>query len=1716
MTLVRQHTPDVPAMITSLLREREPMFAISALTRRVVACAVGVASLTGFVVRPGATAIARRIVPHPSSVNDRTTPVANAMHKTVSGALARRIACTSSVTAVTPCPVSATAYPRRVLLKTNLTVKNKIRTEPNSYIISCTISGAVSWCGFADPYGNFQSTTSLPVAANSSAPLTVYYNTGTSAGAGTVVVNVDDGLGGVTATTNLSVVAAPTSPPLHLPRVSPTYQSREVDAAAATTSLAFAVVDQGTDTATYSYQVSCAGAAITGSCAPASGTVALTPNVPSTIAVSVPTGGAIGASGTVRLTTWRSASPSIRDSGTVAILVAQRAPGLVLASPNAGPAFERSLCFTASVGGGASYECGGLRLAGALPDVRTRNKSRAPVLLYQSQHAKPQAIVAADLTLPNDGQIPQGISAQLRDAGGNVLASGSWSPSDWAAGSTRRIALAFDASATPTGVYQVTFDVTRTYAGTSAHDVATGDLTVVNRTASPYGAGWWIAGVEQLVLLADGSRLWIDGDGSTRRYVAAGTNVWAAPSLDRPDTLRFDGTYYTRQLRHGLRVLFDANGRHVMTITRLQDTTTFAYDPASGGVATITVPRVAFGRSYTFAYANGAAGLRLQSVTAPPGGGSGSPSRLTTLAYDGSGLALRIQPPGDSAVTFQYASAGTGLIVSRTDGRGTVTTFTYDANRLLTGASTPLDSGGPIAVAITPLEKRGLSGTQALSAERVYTLLDGPRTDVSDTTQFWADVLGAVRRVRDALGNETQVTRGDVRWPALPTRVQTPDGRVVGATYDAAGRLAATTDSSRYDPARAKYATSTYQWDPAFDFVTLAQGPEGDLVRSAFDPANGNRLWQEDGRGSMSRVAFEYATSGAASGLLTAVVHAGTGARDSAAYDAVGNLARSVSAIGNPTEYFTDAAGRDTLVRFPVDAAGTLSQVLTVRSLSGRDSVVRSFAGSDTSDVRMTYDAAGSVATVVKRSLPDRNAIGPLTQTFTYDRAGRKLAETLVGFNTTTWTYDAAGNMLSGGRQPTVNAYDVLNRVISKSAGGVSTFTYDVGGRLRTANDSAARITRAYSPAGDLVADTLRVASAFLYEGNFEAHVYGMRSGYDLAGRRVWLKYPGTLVSADSVAYGFDATTGFLSAMRDPFGHSYTFGYDAEGSLTSLTRLAESASPVTEQRAYYADGTLRTRVQQAGTTTLHRDSLVYDRRGKVIANAITGDQATYSPLGQLTHTTYANAPGPENFLYDALGNKRWQDTFGATWPAHSDFAYEAGSGRLLRSNSPVGGGSGTDTTYYGYEPISGAVGDETHIHRWPVGATSAQEKRTTVNAFTADRRLASSRFQIDTIPTPTNPNYKVYSRIERYRYDALGRRVWRQMYRATSCPTHDATSGCRNETTRTVWDGDQMLFEVRALADSTSGSDDADQADGAMVGAVGYVHAGGIDEPLVLFKGGAVIAPLTNWRGQFDSGTCPTVLCASDTPEFPLAQASSYGDGPTTPYGPSSWFGDLIRGQTDGSGYQYRRNRYYDPRTGRFTQEDPIGLAGGLNAYGYAEGDPVTYSDPFGLCTIGKDCWQAFKRTVESVLSSPGFQMAVAHFGASMAAAEAAEAGGTTAADAVMSSEMIVEEQVQVAQQAAVRASASPDFVVTNKGTAVAIPDGATGPSAPERGTGMVYTGGTGGKGMDPRVSGVRIMDANNNQGRRVNYMNNGTQTVNPTSGRTISRTDPAGHVPLH
>jgi RHS repeat-associated protein len=179
-------------------------------------------------------------------------------------------------------------------------------------------------------------------------------------------------------------------------------------------------------------------------------------------------------------------------------------------------------------------------------------------------------------------------------------------------------------------------------------------------------------------------------------------------------------------------------------------------------------------------------------------------------------------------------------------------------------------------------------------------------------------------------------------------------------------------------------------------------------------------------------------------------------------------------------------------------------------------------------------------------------------------------------------------------------------------------------------------------------------------------------------------------------------------------------------------------------------------------------------------------------------------------------------------------------------------------------------------------------------------------------------------------------------------------------------------------------------------GRVMYEHGGGIDAPLGVVRmeysselhDPQVIVPHSDWRGTYDRGTTIVGSCVvyssngtqlapppDSTPTNPdqyggVAGGGTYGgtkehcidvDWPAAytwsarQYrrgysGPDAWMGSLIFESRDASGLYYRRNRYYDSEKGRFTQADPIGLAGGVNVYGFANGDPITYSDPFGLC----------------------------------------------------------------------------------------------------------------------------------------------------------------------
>jgi hypothetical protein len=54
------------------------------------------------------------------------------------------------------------------------------------------------------------------------------------------------------------------------------------------------------------------------------------------------------------------------------------------------------------------------------------------------------------------------------------------------------------------------------------------------------------------------------------------------------------------------------------------------------------------------------------------------------------------------------------------------------------------------------------------------------------------------------------------------------------------------------------------------------------------------------------------------------------------------------------------------------------------------------------------------------------------------------------------------------------------------------------------------------------------------------------------------------------------------------------------------------------------------------------------------------------------------------------------------------------------------------------------------------------------------------------------------------------------------------------------------------------------------------------------------------------------------------------------------------------------RYRLYSATLNRFVSPDPLGPTGGLNLYAYAEGDPLSYIDPLGLCAEGGGFWGSY------------------------------------------------------------------------------------------------------------------------------------------------------------
>lgn len=185
------------------------------------------------------------------------------------------------------------------------------------------------------------------------------------------------------------------------------------------------------------------------------------------------------------------------------------------------------------------------------------------------------------------------------------------------------------------------------------------------------------------------------------------------------------------------------------------------------------------------------------------------------------------------------------------------------------------------------------------------------------------------------------------------------------------------------------------------------------------------------------------------------------------------------------------------------------------------------------------------------------------------------------------------------------------------------------------------------------------------------------------------------------------------------------------------------------------------------------------------------------------------------------------------------------------------------------------------------------------------------------------------------------------------------------------------------------------------------------------------------------------------------------------------------------------------------------------------KGDPVSRYDAIGLAVVDPVTGTAVVVAATHAASAAGGALASAAIVTTQALAGAAVVTGTALVNVAAKTTAALSAAIDATTSALSAAATltaqsferSISFVVNKSGEAVAIPKGAKGPMFTGS-SGFQFREGSGGSGLHERVTGVRIMDPNGKQGRRVNYMNAGDKIVDPKTGRTISQTDPRGHLP--
>jgi RHS repeat-associated protein len=207
--------------------------------------------------------------------------------------------------------------------------------------------------------------------------------------------------------------------------------------------------------------------------------------------------------------------------------------------------------------------------------------------------------------------------------------------------------------------------------------------------------------------------------------------------------------------------------------------------------------------------------------------------------------------------------------------------------------------------------------------------------------------------------------------------------------------------------------------------------------------------------------------------------------------------------------------------------------------------------------------------------------------------------------------------------------------------------------------------------------------------------------------------------------------------------------------------------------------------------------------------------------------------------------------------------------------------------------------------------------------------------------------------VQAYQYDAAGRMKGQARVEPSSVTSPGGGSIFVNDTVRNpntcLYDADGRLTTGCGVAQvSYAGQNVVREHEGDWW----YVTGPGLDEPILAVQRapgtGEWLPVVSDGRGELiaiaDSGG---QLNSSYTgPEYDAGLWNSSGlTSHSRSFNPRRW---ATPGGIDT--ISTFRSRQYDPATGKWLQEDPIGVAGGVNLYQYNGNDPNSFGDPFGLC----------------------------------------------------------------------------------------------------------------------------------------------------------------------